>query len=81
LFSLLQPFPAGTGLSAYLLPVTGIMVYYSPMGKLPAFILTLFALFLIAFGTWQLFMGNFEAAFSTFPFLLILFFFVKPLRR
>ena len=51
------------------------------MAKLHAIIVTLFALFLIVFGTWQLFIGNFEAAFSTFPFLLVIFFYVKPLRK
>jgi hypothetical protein len=43
--------------------------------------MTIFVIFLIAFGTWQLFSGNLEAAFSTFPFLLIVYFFVKPLRK
>ena len=51
------------------------------MGKLSALAMSIFVIFLIAFGTWQLFRGNFEAAFSTFPFLLIVYFFVKPLRR
>lgn len=51
------------------------------MNKLSALIMTIFVVFLIAFGTWQLFIGNFEAAFSTFPFLLIVYFFVKPLRK
>ncbi len=44
--------------------------------KLPLILLFCFASFLVAFCTWQLFQGNLEAAFSTFPFLLILYLFV-----
>lgn len=44
--------------------------------KLPIIILLLFVLFLIVFCTWQLFQGNFEAAFLTLPFLLIVYLFV-----
>ena len=40
-----------------------------------------FVLILVAFGTWQLFAGNLEAAFSTFPFLLIMYLFVLKMRR
>lgn len=41
----------------------------------------LFVLSIITFGTWQLFLGNLEAAFSSFPFLLIAFVFVKGFGR
>lgn len=51
------------------------------MNKLSALLLILFLLVLVTFGTWQLFAGNLEAAFSTLPFLLILYLFVKNLRK
>jgi hypothetical protein len=41
--------------------------------KLPATLLTVFVFFLVAFSTWQLFHGNLEAAFSSLPFLLIIY--------
>jgi F0F1-type ATP synthase assembly protein I len=44
--------------------------------KLPVILLFIFVLFLVAFCTWQLFQGNLEAAFSTLPFLLIIYLFV-----
>lgn len=44
--------------------------------KLPAILLFIFVLFLVTFSTWQLFHGNIEAAFSSLPFLLIIYFFV-----
>jgi hypothetical protein len=48
--------------------------------KLPAILLTVFVLFLVAFSTWQLFQGNLEAAFSSLPFLLIIYLFVMRRR-
>ena len=48
--------------------------------KLPAILLTAFVLFLVAFSTWQLFQGNLEAAFSSLPFLLIIYLFVMRRR-
>lgn len=48
--------------------------------KLPAILLTIFVLFLVAFSTWQLFQGNLEAAFSSLPFLLIIYLFVMRRR-
>ncbi len=51
------------------------------MNKPAAIFTILFALAVIAFGTWQLFMGNLEAAFSSFPFLLIIYIFIKPFRK
>jgi len=48
--------------------------------KLPAILLTVFVLFLVAFSTWQLFNGNIEAAFSSLPFLLIIYLFVMRRR-
>jgi hypothetical protein len=44
--------------------------------KLPAILLTVFVLFMVGFSTWQLFHGNIEAAFSTLPFMLIIYLFV-----
>ena len=51
------------------------------MNKLAAIFVIMFTLTVISFGTWQLFVGNLEAAFSSFPFLLIIYVFVKPLRK
>ncbi len=51
------------------------------MNKLSACLLLIFLLAIISFGTWQLFLGNFEAAFSTLPFLVIVYFFVMKQRR
>jgi hypothetical protein len=50
------------------------------MKKLPAILLFVFVLFLVAFSTWQLFHGNLEAAFSSLPFLLIIYLFVMRRR-
>jgi len=44
--------------------------------KLPTIFLLLFVLMLVLFSTWQLFLGNIEAAFSTLPFLLVAYLFV-----
>ena len=48
--------------------------------KLPIILLFVFVLFLVAFSTWQLFHGNLEAAFSSLPFLLIIYLFVMRRR-
>ena len=48
--------------------------------KLPVILLLIFALFLVTFSTWQLFQGNLEAAFSSLPFLLIVYLFVMRRR-
>lgn len=48
--------------------------------KLPVILLFSFVLFLVTFCTWQLFQGNLEAAFSTLPFLLIIYLFVMRRR-
>jgi hypothetical protein len=50
------------------------------LNKLPAILLTLFVVFLVGFSTWQLFQGNLEAAFSSLPFLLIVYLFVMRRR-
>ena len=47
------------------------------MKRIPALLLLLFTLCIVAFGTWQLFRGNLEAAFSSLPFLLVTYLFVK----
>ena len=44
--------------------------------KLPSILLFAFVIFLVVFSTWQLFHGNLEAAFSSLPFLLIVYLFV-----
>ena len=51
------------------------------MNKYAATFLIVFALSVIIFGTWQLFAGNLEAAFSSFPFLLIIYIFIRPFRK
>jgi hypothetical protein len=48
--------------------------------KLPVILLLIFVLFLVAFSTWQLFHGNLAAAFSSLPFLLIVYLFVMRRR-
>ena len=48
--------------------------------RLPLILLTLFVFFLVGFSTWQLFRGNLEAAFSSLPFLLIIYLFVMRRR-
>jgi hypothetical protein len=48
--------------------------------KLPAILLTIFVIFLVGFSTWQMYHGNFEAAFSSLPFLLIIYLFVMRRR-
>jgi hypothetical protein len=48
--------------------------------RLPALLLLIFVLFLVVFSTWQLFHGNIEAAFSSLPFLLIIYLFVMRRR-
>ena len=50
------------------------------MKKLPSLLLFVFVIFLVAFSTWQLFHGNLEAAFSSLPFLLIIYLFVMRRR-
>jgi len=51
------------------------------MKKLSADLLILLVVALVSFSTWQLFRGNLEAAFSSFPFLLVTFFFLKLNRK
>jgi hypothetical protein len=51
------------------------------MNKPAAIFMILFSLSVISFGTWQLFAGNLEAAFSSFPFLLIIYIFIRPFRK
>ncbi len=51
------------------------------MNKVTAYFLIVFLLAVVSFGTWQLFVGNFEAAFSTLPFLVIMYFFVMKQRN
>jgi hypothetical protein len=51
------------------------------MNRLSVTLLLVFVLGLVAFATWQLFAGNLEAFFSTFPFLLIIYLFVLKMRH
>lgn len=46
-----------------------------------AIFLTLFTLLLIGFATVQMFKGNLEGAFMPLPFLLILYFYLRPTGR
>ena len=55
--------------------------YYPAMSKPFAMFILLYALAVIGFCTWQLFQGNLEAAFSSLPFLLIIYIFIKPFRK
>jgi hypothetical protein len=48
--------------------------------KLPVILLFIFVLFLVSFSIWQMFHGNLEAAFSSLPFLLIIYLFVMRRR-
>ena len=54
--------------------------FCTSLKKIPMFLLFIFVLFLVAFSTWQLFQGNLEAAFSSLPFLLIVYLFVMRRR-
>jgi len=51
------------------------------MKRSAAIFLILFSLSVISFGTWQLFAGNLEAAIASFPFLLIIYIFIRPFRK
>jgi len=53
---------------------------YNTFKKLPVILLIIFVLFLMVFSTWQLSQGNLEAAFSSLPFLLIIYLFVMRRR-
>jgi Ca2+/Na+ antiporter len=44
--------------------------------KTAAIIQLVFILLIICFGTYQLYLGNFEASFSTLPFLILYYLFV-----
>jgi hypothetical protein len=70
---------------AWLEEITGqsprLSVYNDSMKKISALFLTIFVLCIVTFGTWQLYQGHFEAAFSSLPFLLIMYLFVKSLRE
>jgi hypothetical protein len=48
--------------------------------KPPVIMLFIFVIFLVAFCTWEMFQGNLEAAFSTLPFLFIIYLFVMRRR-
>ncbi len=48
----------------------------SRTNRLALILLFIFAVFLVGFSTWQLFLGNLEAAFSSLPFLLIVYLFL-----
>jgi len=50
------------------------------LNKLPVILLFIFVIFLVSFSTWQLFHGNLEAAFSSLPFLLIIYLYVMRRR-
>lgn len=51
------------------------------MGRFFASFLILVVISIVSFGTCQLFSGNFEAAFSSVPFLLAVYFFVKVYKK
>ena len=58
-----------------------ILVTIPPMNRPAAIFMIFFSLAVISFGTWQLFAGNLEGALSSFPFLLIIYVFLKPFRK
>ncbi|MDD2365864.1 MAG: hypothetical protein PHN84_06835 [Desulfuromonadaceae bacterium] len=51
------------------------------MEKAGLILILFFVVGLVIFTTWQLYAGNLAAAFSTFPFLLISYFFVMRFKR
>jgi len=51
------------------------------MSKPNALLLIAYVLAIIVYSTWQMFKGNFETAFSSLPFLIIAYLFVKPWRQ
>lgn len=51
------------------------------MTKINAWTIIIYTLAVIIFGTWQLFRGHLEAAFSTIPFLLITYLYVKHMTK
>lgn len=51
------------------------------MSRPAALIMILYVLAIIGYSTWQMFNGKLEAAFSSLPFLVIAWLFVKPWRK
>ncbi len=51
------------------------------MNKTAAIFLICFTILIVTFATWQLFAGNFEAAFSALPFLIIIYLFLAPWKK
>lgn len=51
------------------------------MSKLLAYFTICFTLIVVSFSTWQLFAGDFTAAFSALPFLFIIYLFMVNSRR
>jgi len=51
------------------------------MNKVSALLLLIFLLVIVAFSTWQFFLGNLEAAFSALPFLVIIYFFLNSQKK
>lgn len=51
------------------------------MSKTAAIFLICFTVLIFNFVTWQLFAGNFEAAFSALPFLIIIYLFLAPWKK
>lgn len=53
----------------------------SPMRRIAALIQVIVIILLVGFSTWQLFLGNFEAAFATLPLLIVYYVFVTAKQR
>lgn len=51
------------------------------MNKTVAIFLICFTVVIVTFATWQMFSGNFEAAFSGLPFLIIIYLFLAPWKK
>ena len=51
------------------------------MRKILAFIQIIIIILIVGFGTWQLYLGNFEPAFTTLPLLIIYYVFIVARQR
>ena len=51
------------------------------MKRILAVIQIIFIILIVGFGTWQLYLGNFELALASFPFLVIYYVFIISSHR
>jgi hypothetical protein len=64
--------------TTYKLPVRAGM---EEMKRILAVIQLIIIVLIVGFGTWQLYLGNFEMAFVSFPFLIVYYLFVIARQR